>query len=289
MLVWDGWLDNRDELAAALECKAEGLPDSAIVLRAFLRWKEQCAARLLGDFAFAVWDPRPQSLFAARDPMGVRPLFYHCAEKRLAFASEVHALLALPGASREPDEVMAGEALLWWSAFSPIERTFFRDVRRLPPAHWLRWNAQGLRVERYWDIDPNRHVLYPQRAQYLEQYADLLRRSVACRLRAQRPAGIFLSGGMDSSAVATVAGQLSPRPVTHAFHMQLVDDANDESPLAERVARQAGLPFHAIPLRGEDVLGELEPYLRLHQTPLADLAFPNDLHPVACCLRHLGF
>ncbi len=277
VLVWDGRLDNRDELAAALEISAEQTPDSALILRAFLKWREQCAAHLLGDFAFAVWDARVQSLYAARDIMGVRPLFYHSAEGRLAFASEVQALLTLPEVSRAPDEVMAGEALLWWSAFSPIERTFFRDVRRLPPAHWLRWTAHGLRVERYWDIDPRRQIRCARREEYIEQYMDLLRRSVACRLRSARPTGIFLSGGMDSSALASVAGQLSPGPGAHAFHMQLVDDANDESPLAERVAQRAGMPFHSIPLRGENVLGELEPYIRLHGVPLADLAFPNDL------------
>jgi asparagine synthase (glutamine-hydrolysing) len=277
VLVWDGRLDNREELAAALECHAAQLPDSALVLRAFLRWREQCAARLLGDFAFAVCDARTQSLYAARDIMGVRPLFYHSSPQLFACASEVQALFTLPGVSRAPDEVMAGEALLWWSAFSPVERTFFRDVRRLPPAHWLCWSAQGLRVERYWDIDPCRQIRYRRQQEYLDEYADLLRRSVACRLRSARPIGIFLSGGMDSSALASVAGQLAPEPSAHAFHMQLVDDANDESPLAELVARQANLPFHAVPLHGENVLGELEPNLQLHQTPLADLAFLNDL------------
>lgn len=277
VLVWDGRLDNREELAVILECHVAQLPDSELVLRAFLKWREQCAAHLLGDFAFAVWDARAQSLYAARDVMGVRPLFYHSADGRLAFASEVQALLTLPGVSRTPDEVMAGEALLWWSAFSPIERTFFHDVRRLPPAHWLRWSAQGLHIERYWDIDPRRQIRYRNQEDYLHEYADLLRRSVACRLRAARPAGIFLSGGMDSSAIASVTGQLAPLPAAHAFHMQLVDDANDESPLAELVARQAGLPFQAVPLHGEDVLGELESNLQLHRIPLSDLAFLNDL------------
>jgi asparagine synthase (glutamine-hydrolysing) len=277
VLVWDGRLDNREELAATLQCEAAQAADSAIVLHAFLRWREQCAAHLLGDFAFAVWDPRAQLLFAARDIMGVRPLFYHSTCGRFAMASEVQALQALPGISREPDQVMAGEALLWWSAFAPIERSFLRDVRRLPPAHWLRWSAHGLRVERYWDVDPRRRIRYQRCEQYVEHYADLLQRSVACRLRAQRPVGIFLSGGMDSSALANVTRRLAPKLEAHALHMQLVDDANDESPLAEQVARQAGLPYHAIPLRGEDVLRELEPYIRLHGVPLADLAFPNDL------------
>ncbi len=277
VLVWDGRLDNREDLAAMLGCHAASLADSAIVLNAFLRWGQQSVSRLLGDFALAVWDPRAQSLFAARDAMGLRPLFYHCSPTAFVFASEVQALLTLPGMTREPDEVMAGEALLWWSAFPGIERSFYRDVRRLPPAHWLRWDARGMRLERYWDIDPSRRLRYRRRAEYIEHYVDLLRRSVACRLRASRPVGVFLSGGMDSSAVARVTGQLAPAVGAQAFHLQLVDDANDESQLAELVARQAGMPFHAIPLRGEDKLGELESYLRLHRVPLADLAFPNDL------------
>jgi asparagine synthase (glutamine-hydrolysing) len=276
-LVWDGRLDNREELAVALECRAAETPDSALALRAFLRWREQSAARLLGDFAFAVWDARGPSLFAARDIMGVRPLFYHAWPAGMALASEVQALLALPGMSRAPDEVLAGEALLWWSPFSPVERTFFRDVRRLPPAHWLRWDARGLRLERYWDIDRGRRIRYARCEEYAEQYAELVRSSVACRLRGLRPAGIFLSGGMDSSAVACAAGELAPGPRPRALHLQLADDPNDERPLAEQVARHSGLPFHALALRGENVLDELESYLLLHRVPLADLAFRNDL------------
>jgi len=277
VLVWDGRLDNREELAAAMGMGAGETADSGMALRAYLQWKEECPARLLGDFAFAVWDPRTQALFAARDIMGVRPLFYCCTPGQFALASEVQALLALPGVSRTPDEVMAGEALLWWSPFYPIEHTFFRDVRRLPPAHRLRWDASGPRVERYWDIDRGRQIRYARKEAYEEQYAELLRRGVACRLRTLRPAGIFLSGGMDSSAVACVTGQLSTPGSPRAFHLQLIDDANDESPLAEMVARQANLPLHVCPLRGENVLGELEPYLHLHAVPLADLAFSNDL------------
>lgn len=276
-LVWDGRLDNREELAAALGCRAAQTPDSALALRAFLRWREHSAARLLGDFAFAVWDAREASLFAARDIMGVRPLFYYASPAGMALASEAQALLALPGVARAPDEVMAGEALLWWSSFSPVQRTFFRDVRRLPPAHWLRWDARGLRLERYWDIDRSRRIRYARCQEYAEQYAELVRCSVACRLRGLRPAGIFLSGGMDSSAVACAAGELAAGPRPRALHLQLAGDANDERPLAERVARHSGLPFHSLELRGENVLDELEPYLLLHRVPLADLAFRNDL------------
>lgn len=277
VLVWDGRLDNREELAAALEDSAQSLPDSALVLRAFLRWREGCAAKLLGDFAFAVWHPKERALYAARDPMGVRPLFYHASGDRFALASEVQALFTVPGVTRTPDDVMAGEALLWWTAFAEIERTFYRDVNRLPPAHWLRWTVNGLRIERYWDIDPGRQLRYPQREQYIEQYADVLRQAVSCRLRSARPIGIFLSGGMDSSAVASVTGQLAPAAGARTFHLQLTGDENDESRIAGEVAQNAGLPFLSNPLRARMVLDELEPFLRLTGVPQADLFFPNDL------------
>jgi len=277
VLVWDGRLDNRDELAAALESTPQAVPDSALVLKAFLRWQEGCAVRLLGDFAFAIWDPRQQMLFAARDPMGVRPLFYVAANDRLAFASEVRALLRIPGVDRSLDEVMVGEALLWWTSFPDVERTFFRAVRRLPPAHWLRWDAKGLRIERYWDIDPRRELRYRRHEEYVQQYSALLRQAVACRLRANCPVAIFLSGGMDSSSVASLAGSISPAAGARAYHLQLAGDENIETQIASEVAQRAGIPLYSDRLREENVLDELESCIRLNGVPTADLMFPNDL------------
>lgn len=277
VLVWDGWLDNREELAAALDAPELSVPDSELVLRAYLRWGEECPARLLGDFAFAVWNPRRQQLFAARDVMGVRPLFYHAGEGWLALASEVQALLRLPALPRVPDEVMAGDALLGWTDFSSVQRAFYRAVRRLPPAHWLRWDAGRLVVQRYWDIDPGRRIRRKRREEYHEEYAALLRQAVACRLRTVRPVGVFLSGGMDSAAVASLIGRLKPAAGAHTFHMRLVDDRNDEHVFAQLAARHASLPLHTVPLWGDNVLDELESFVRLHHAPFGELTLANDL------------
>jgi asparagine synthase (glutamine-hydrolysing) len=274
-LVWDGRLDNREQLTTELEAPS-GFSDAPLVLRAYLHWGEDCAARLLGDFVFAVWDPRSRSCFVARDVMGVRPLFYSAGDGWLCFASEVQALLALPGISDEPDDVMMGEALLWWSSFPQIERTFYRQVRRLPPAHWLRWRGAGLEIHRYWDIDPRRELAYPSRQEYRQHFRELLVRAVARRMRLTDRAVVLVSGGADSSAVLTAAARVA-RDKVCAHNYQLLDDPSDESPLAEAAAREAGVPLQVFPLAIGNVLDEIEPFLRPRTAPLADLNICNQV------------
>src|SRR5712692_1952593 len=183
VIVWDGRLDNRDELLAQLASPGEQPGDAALVLRAFARWNENSAPRLLGDFAFAVWDPGRSTLFAARDVFGVRPFFYSAGPGRIYFASEVQALARLTSVSAEVDDEIAGEFLLGWTDFSRVHRTFYRHIERLPPAHWLRWSAGRLELERYWSADPGRRVRYPRREDYAAEFGRLFKQAVECRLR----------------------------------------------------------------------------------------------------------
>ncbi len=283
VLVWDGRLDNRAELLAQMSAHGNGAPrlapsasDAQIVLHSYLQSGEDCAGRLLGDFAFALWDPRAQRLFAARDFLGVRPLFYSCCDGRIFLASEIQALLRLTQIPREFDEVSVSEALLWWTGFPDVERTFHSAIRRLPPAHALTWDALGLALRRYWQIEPRRVLRYPRHQDYADHLGALLTEAVSCRLRSAKPAGIFLSGGLDSSAVALVAARHpGPCPGLHSIHLQLTDE-NDEIELARLVARQGGIPFHHQPLPAGDVLPEVEEIIRTTGLPFTKLDLGND-------------
>src|ERR1700687_1864686 len=233
VLVWDGRLDNRDELLAQLVEPSERPDDAALVLRACKRWNENCAAQLIGDFAFVLWDSRAHALFAARDALGLKPFFYCAAPGRFYFASEVQALARLPGVSAEVNDETIGEFLLGWTDFSRVDRTFYRQIERLPPAHWLRWSEGRLEIERYWHVDPARRVRYPRREDYAQEFERLFSLAVACRLPSTSDAAVLLSAGLDSGAVCSVAAMLHPSGVgLRAYSLSLAGSGNRARELA---------------------------------------------------------
>ncbi|EYD75056.1 Asparagine synthetase (glutamine-hydrolyzing) [Rubellimicrobium mesophilum DSM 19309] len=204
-------LDNRDELIAALDLgpAGRGMGDGELILRAWLAWGEGAPGRLLGDFAFAIWDPRARRLFAARDPMGMRPLVYaHRPGRLFAFATEVRAVLAAPGVPAHLDEGRIADFLEGELEGIDFTSTFFQGVLRLPPAHALTVDMGGLRLRRFWAPEPRPELRLPGDAAYAEAFREVLTEAVRCRLRSAGPVGSMLSGGMDSGAVAAVASRL---------------------------------------------------------------------------------
>lgn len=276
-LAWDGRLDNRSELHRLLfPDEPVRRSDAALVLAAWLAWGERTPERLLGDFVFVVWDARQRSLFAARDALGLRPFFYSLANGRFVFASETRALLQLPGIPRTLDERMVSEFLLWWSAYPEVERTFFRQIRRLPPAHWLRWDASGLCVQPYWKLDPARQVIPARESEYAERFLELFYEAVRCRLQAARPAALFLSGGLDSAAVACAAARLGAAGSLIAFTGRAAAIA-DESPLASEVTRHAGIQHRILELSPAGFGPWLETCIARQAAPIADIGTGNDM------------
>ena len=140
----DARLDNRAELMSALGLAhraADGVSDGELVLRAWERWGEECPARLLGDFAFALWDARRRVLFCARDPAGVKPLYYHLGSRLVAVASETKALLAIPDVPRRLDEISIAACLV--PGLDDRVATFYEGILRLPAGHCLTVTAGG--------------------------------------------------------------------------------------------------------------------------------------------------
>ena len=267
VIAWDGRLDNRAELLSQLASPGENIGDAAIVLRAFARWNENSVPRLLGDFAFAIWDSRHRALFAARDAFGLRPFFYSAGPGRFYFASEVQALARLSGVSPEVDDETVGEFLLGCTDFPRIDRTFYRHIERLPAAHWLRWSDGHFEVERYWRADPGRRVRYPRREDYAQEFGRIFTQAVECRLRSSSPVGVFLSAGLDSGAVCAAAAKFAaPGAGLRAFSIARTD-ARDESALASRLAQDLGVPCERVPLAPGGDLTALAPRLALHASP----------------------
>jgi asparagine synthase (glutamine-hydrolysing) len=211
VITADVRFDNRPELMAALgdSRRLAEAGDGTLLLEAYLRWGDACVDHLLGDFAFAIWDPRHRRLFAARDHMGMRQLIYHHQEGRFfAFATEPRAVLQVEGVPRQLNEVRIGDYLADMET-ADATSTFFEEVYRLPPAHVLKADGRGLEIRRYWTLVPGPPLELPSDEAYAEAFLEVFTEAVRCRLRApQGKLGSMLSGGMDSGSVVAVASRL---------------------------------------------------------------------------------
>lgn len=219
IVVSDSRLDNRPELLRSLgiERAVDQVGDGELLHAAYERWGTECAARLLGDFAFAIWDPSLQQLFCARDVMGVRPLYFHHSPGVLfAFASSAEALLEVAQIPRQFDEGRIADVLMGDTAGGDREghdrtSSFFSAISRLPSAHHLLMDAAGIRQWRYWrpsDAPPfGGHLSKVTEEEWIDGLREHLQRAVHRRMRSHGRVGSMLSGGLDSSAVVALASQ----------------------------------------------------------------------------------
>lgn len=203
-------LDNREELIAALDLSRADhvIGDGELILRAYLQWGENCPAKLLGDFAFAIWDPRRERLFCARDHMGMRQFNYcHVPGQIFVFATEDTAVLAHPEVPRELDEGHIADFIADLECVD-LTSTFFKTIHRLPPAHWLSVTSRCSEVGRYWTLQPEPLLRLETDEAYAEAFLRVFTEAVQCRLRASTYVATMLSGGLDSSAVASVSAEI---------------------------------------------------------------------------------
>jgi asparagine synthase (glutamine-hydrolysing) len=217
-LVFDGRLDNREALIAALElapADAARLGDGGLLIAALERWGIDACPRLIGAFAFAWWDAASRQLVLAVDASGGRAIFAHDDGRRLCFATRPLAVLAFPDMERQIDEMAMAHLLLGRPI--PTGATPFRGVFRLPPAGLLIWHDGTYSLRRYWQPDLARRISYRDPRDYVDAARELLDRITAPHLRAIGPVACQLSGGLDSSAVAATAARLRQPETLHTF------------------------------------------------------------------------
>lgn len=207
-VVFDGRLDNREELAAKLgmaAADAAQMADSELVWRACLRWDSAAPAHLLGDYALACWQGRTRRLWLARDAMGARPLFWYRRAALFAFATMPKALFAIPGVPRALDE----ERLADFLALLPLRgsRSWFQDVQRVEPGQCVIVDDGRLSLQQHFHLDAVRTLRLRSDAEYVEAFGEQLERAVACRLRSSGAIATHLSSGFDSSTVTAVAAR----------------------------------------------------------------------------------
>jgi asparagine synthase (glutamine-hydrolysing) len=244
-IVCNGEIYNYRELMAELEAKGHRFAtrsDTEVVLHLYEELGEACVERLRGMFAFAIWDDESGTLFAARDHLGQKPLFYRLADGELAFASEIKALLTLlPGAPR-PNLDALHQYLALRIVAPPL--TMFEGIAKLPPAHCLSYApGRGLRVWRYWNLayEPK---LQGTEEELLEALEQQLIESVRLHMVSDVPVGAFLSGGLDSTLVVALARTHAAAGAMPTFTLGLPYGAFDEAPAARLVAARYGTEHH---------------------------------------------
>ena len=220
--------------------------DSEIALHLYEDVGVHCVHRLRGEFAFVIWDERQQTLIAARDRFGIKPLFYAWHHDTLYIASEAKALFAA-GIPARWDE----ESVYQSFTFGGHQvRTLYDGVHLVPPGHYLIVTEKHFQITRYWDFNyPVSGQLASGRsdAEYIAEFRHELEEAVRIRLRADVPVGVYLSGGLDSCAVLGLATRHHPEPI-RSFTLTFDDVAYDEGPIAREMAALAGAEFHTIPI-----------------------------------------
>lgn len=239
-------LDAREDLISALGPDARGGSDAALVLLAWRAWGAECMKRVHGEFAFAIWDAVERRLFCARDPFGARPFFFAVFEDLFLFGNTLDCLRRHPRIGSTLDEQAIGDFL---TSGYPLEadRSFFADLKRLPPGHTLGVTAAALSRHRYWRLPEEPPVRHRRPQQYAEEFGELLSRAVRDRAGAGMTA-LALSGGLDSGAIAAAAtGRLGGARVespmrAYCYSMSRVF-ADPEPVFAKVSAGALGLPL----------------------------------------------
>ncbi len=210
VLVAEVRLDNRDALCGQLNISVDvrtKTPDSVLILKAYQKWKDKCPEYLLGDFAFALWDESCQKLLCARDARGTIPFFFcHQEGKRIAFSTYTKALFALPNIDRQLNKQTLADRLTN-NIFADITQSFYHNIQQLPAAHLLVISPNGMRKQRYWEYQPS-EIHYPCDEDYIDEFKSLFKQVISSRLRSINSVGAHISGGLDSTSVASVTAQL---------------------------------------------------------------------------------
>lgn len=283
VITADARIDNRLELAGLLGLQADEAqkPDEYFILRAYEKWGQECAGRLLGDFAFAIWDGSRNQLFCARDSLGVRPFYYHVSSDKFIFASEIKSILSLEAIPRQLNESCLLDYLL--DDRQDKEITFFQGISRLPPAHFISASPQGCRMESYWSLDPAKEIRFKNSDDYAERFLEVFTQAVKARLSSAVPVASALSGGLDSSSVASLARNIlsaSGEGPLHTYSALFSGLSAQESALIderlyiEKVLATGGFRSHYVDLGSSSPLTGMEEMLRILDEPVSAPTLP---------------
>jgi asparagine synthase (glutamine-hydrolysing) len=286
-VTYNGEIYNHRDVRAQLEGAGHTyrtLSDTETIVHAYEQWGDDCIQRFRGMFAFAIWDAPARRLLLVRDRLGVKPLYWTLAGNRLLFASEIKGILESGLVTASPNQRVLPEVLA--TRGTAGEETMFEGIYKLLPGHRLIFENGRVRAEKYWELpldgpDPDLERL-PDRA-IIDRFRSLLQESVRLRLMSDVPLGMFLSGGIDSSAIAALMAREIDRPVD-TFSVAFADRRFSELEYARAVARAIGANAHEIVIDDNDFFTAL-PRLVWHEDEPIAHASSVPLHFVSMLAR----
>jgi asparagine synthase (glutamine-hydrolysing) len=270
-IVYNGEIYNFREVRRTLEhdgFQFVSHSDTEVILKAYAHWGEDCLTQFRGMFAFAIWDAKRHRLFLVRDPMGIKPLYFYQSENYFLFSSEVRTLLGTGLVPRKIDPAGLVNYLTFGSVYEP--HTLIERVRSLAPGHWLAWADGKITQTRYWDLlDPRAcngngngkafSVHHASRAKLEAEVAEQLDECVRLQLVSDVPVGVFLSGGIDSSALVGVLHRSGVRPST--FSIVFREAGYSEAAYSRAVAEHFHTDHHEITVSQSDLFAAVDPAL----------------------------
>jgi len=264
-IVYNGELYNHQELRQDLEARGHRYrtkSDTETIIHLYEEYGQDCVKYLRGMFAFAIWDRRKRKLFIARDRLGIKPLYYRYDGETLLFGSEIKTILAYPGVKAEFNPGTLAEYLAFGYIAEP--QTMYAGIKKLLPGNVMEISeGQEPQVTRYWDLQVRADDGTRPRSYYVERYRELLEGCIASHLMSDVPLGVFLSGGLDSSAVAALTTKIRKEPI-ETFAVGYGEEKFSELPFSRRVAQHIGSKHHEVRLSRAEFFEEL-PRLIWHE------------------------
>jgi asparagine synthase (glutamine-hydrolysing) len=236
--------------------------DTETILHAFEEYGADCVQHLRGMFAFAIWNRNTKTLFIARDRLGIKPLYYKLTPERLLFGSEIKVVLAHGGIRPEFNRAALPEFLAF--GYLSGTDTFYSGITKLPPGHTMTVGPDGhAEIRQYWDMDASHLHESRDETYYVRSYRQLLEGAVESHLMSDVPLGMFLSGGLDSSAVAALMTKIRREPI-ETFSVGYSEQTYSELPYAHTVARHINSKHHEVMVTEQDFFNAL-PHLIWHE------------------------
>ena len=289
VLTYNGELYNHIELRRQLEAAGETFHtncDTEVLLKALLVWgAEEALNRFRGMYAFALWEPQQQRLTLARDPLGIKPLFWAMRGGLLRFGSEIKSILADPSFPRQVDYTTLVHYLAHYR-LSFRDRTLFKHIREVPAGSCLQWEGKRRSERKYWSLpmipEAEKQDLGEERT--AEGFRERLQTAVQRRLMADVPVGAYLSGGIDSTVLVTLMHRLG-HPDLRTYSIGFPEEGGNEFAYSSLVAKKLKVNHQQVTMTEQGYFNEFEPLIALKDTPLS---VPNEV-PLRFLSRHLKY
>ncbi len=287
-IVFNGEIFNYPELRVVLEKRGHRFytqSDTEVIIHLYEDYGPECLKFLNGQFAFAIWDKKKETLFAARDRVGIRPFFYTRHNGSLLFASEIKALFASQYIKREIDPFAIDQIFTFWLTLPP--RTAFKDIYELPAGHYMTFDKGDLKIEKYWDLDFTMEDSTRTERVCADELRELLLDATRLQLRADVPVGAYLSGGLDSAVIAALIRNFSDSPL-RTFSVTFDDAVFDESEYQAQMITHLGTDHSNIRCTYSDI-GAVFPDVIWHTEKPVVRTAPAPLFILSKLVRESGY